>query len=269
MALLWRSTCDGVTYEVRQAGASRRLYSNGVFHSQWNADRALAGSLWDLLIIPGFLLGSRATLNILVLGVGGGAVIRQAMHLLPVGSVTGIELDPVHIGVANRWFGLDRETRVNLVCADARQWLEANPGRRFDLVVDDLFGHFSDDVERSVDLNAAWAKRLLSVARKDAVIVVNTPGDRSATTAFQRLLLSAACTKQSGKKSCQPVAGYTLSHPGYDNKIMVLLRDADTTLRHWRKSWLASMQDSGMNAQQLTVAAEHLARTQRWFSAGR
>jgi len=262
MALLWRSTCDGVTYEVRQAGASRRLYSNGVFHSQWNADRALADSLWDLLILPGFLPESRSRLNILVLGVGGGAVIRQALHLLPVDSVTGIELDPVHIDVANRWFGLEAEKRVKLVCADAREWLGANTDQRFDLVIDDLFGHFSDDVERSVVLNASWAKRLLSVACKDAVVVVNTPGDRSATTALQRLLLTAG----GAKKSIGSAVGFTLSHPAYDNKILALHRQGDTTLRYWRKGWLSSLQASGMNAQQLAVAAEHLARARRWPS---
>ena len=262
MALLWRSTCDGVTYEVRQAGASRRLYSNGIFHSQWNADRALAGSLWDLLILPGFLPGSRSRLNILVLGVGGGAVIRQALHLLPVDSVTGIELDPVHIDVANRWFGLGAEKRVKLVCADAREWLSAHTDQRFDLVIDDLFGHFSDDVERSVALNAAWARRLLSVACKDAVVVVNTPGDRSATTALQRLLLSAG----GSRKSHGSAVGFTLSHPAYDNKILALHRQGDTKLKHWRKGWLASLQASGMNAQQLSVAAEHLARARRWPS---
>jgi len=225
MALLWRSTCDGVTYEVRQAGASRRLYSNGVFHSQWNADRALAGSLWDLLILPGFLPGSRPRLNILVLGVGGGAVIRQALHLLSVDSVIGIELDPVHIDVANRWFGLGAEKRVKLVCADAREWLGTNAGQRFDLVIDDLFGHFTDEVERSVVLNASWVKR---------------------------------------RKSAGSAVGFTLSHPGYDNKILALHRQADSTLLHWRKSWLSSLNASGMNAQQLAVAAEHLARARRW-----
>ena len=148
------------------------------------------------------------------------------------------------------------------MCADAREWLSAHTDQRFDLVIDDLFGHFSDDVERSVALNAAWARRLLSVACKDAVVVVNTPGDRSATTALQRLLLSAG----GSRKSHGSAVGFTPSHPAYDNKILALHRQGDTKLRHWRKGWLASLQASGMNAQQLSVAAEHLARARRWPS---
>ena len=37
MANLWQQTIDGNHYEVRTAGASVRLYRNGVNHSQWHA----------------------------------------------------------------------------------------------------------------------------------------------------------------------------------------------------------------------------------------
>ncbi len=36
MAVLWQKKTAGQHYEVRTAGNSRRLYKNGVCHSQFN-----------------------------------------------------------------------------------------------------------------------------------------------------------------------------------------------------------------------------------------
>ena len=97
MAVVWETVERGHHYQVRTAGRSVRLYKNDVFHSQWNESRPLSGGVWDLLFLPALFRPTGSVKRVLVLGVGGGAVIRQYLTLLPVEQIVGIELDPVHI----------------------------------------------------------------------------------------------------------------------------------------------------------------------------
>ena len=76
MSILWQKTAGQDRYEVRSAGRSLRLYRNGVLHTQYNPSRPIGGNLWDLLLDPAFFRSPEAIRRVLVLGVGGGAVIR-------------------------------------------------------------------------------------------------------------------------------------------------------------------------------------------------
>ena len=58
----------GTRYEVRSHGASVRLYTNGVFHSQWNEGRPFAGGVWDCLSLPVLYRDPAAVRRVLVLG---------------------------------------------------------------------------------------------------------------------------------------------------------------------------------------------------------
>ena len=49
MAIVWQDTRDGTHYQVRTAGKTLRLYTDGVLHSQYNPVKRLTGSVWDLL----------------------------------------------------------------------------------------------------------------------------------------------------------------------------------------------------------------------------
>jgi hypothetical protein len=52
MAVLWAKNIAGTCYEVRTAGRTRRLYTDGVFHSQHHPERLFDGDVWDLLMMP-------------------------------------------------------------------------------------------------------------------------------------------------------------------------------------------------------------------------
>ena len=45
MAILWQKIIKNTQYEVRSAGQTRRLYTDGVFHSQFNPQRAITGGV--------------------------------------------------------------------------------------------------------------------------------------------------------------------------------------------------------------------------------
>ena len=107
MAEIWQKYIDGTKYQVRKAGLTLRLYTNGVCHSEFNPRRLVTGSIWDLLILPAFFYGPRNIKRVLMLGVGGGASILQLHHLLQPESITGVELNSVHLDIARRFFNVD------------------------------------------------------------------------------------------------------------------------------------------------------------------
>ena len=97
MTTLWEHTEGGTLYSVRQSGASIRLYSNRVFHSQWNPNKPFAGGVWDCLSLPALYRPIDSLPRILLLGVGGGAVIRQLQELCDFAQLVAVEIDEQHI----------------------------------------------------------------------------------------------------------------------------------------------------------------------------
>ncbi|NOZ53185.1 MAG: oxidoreductase [Gammaproteobacteria bacterium] len=172
MAIVWQKKVDGVHYEVRAAGNTRRLYTDGVFHSQYNANNPVTGSIWDLLLLPAFFYPKGHISRILVLGVGGGAVLKQFNYFLQPKEIVGVELNPIHLFIARRFFKL---TQKNLVLyeADAVQWLQAYNGAPFDLIVDDLFGAQDGEPVRAVNVDHTWVRKLLTHLAVDGMVVTN------------------------------------------------------------------------------------------------
>jgi len=219
MALLWRSKSSDGSYEVRSAGRTVRLYTNGVFHSQWNPTRPLGNAIWDLMVLAGFPVSAARAgepLRVLLLGVGGGAVVRQLHQLFTIDTVVGIEIDPTHIEIANRWFGIAKLPSVTLVQADAVDWVKNYKGPGFDLVIDDLFGHATTDVCRAVPFTRRWAKQLVALLEPDGAVVANTAGGVEFHQAAAEL--DAALAAVRGKQPVE-ISGIRLTHPDYDNQI--------------------------------------------------
>ena len=113
MALLWSHREKGVLYQVRAAGSSRRLYADGVLHTQFNPRRIVTGSVWDLLWLPVFFLTAPRVERVLVLGAGAGAVIRQLDMLFQPKEIVAVENNPVHLRVAREFFGVTRHSALS------------------------------------------------------------------------------------------------------------------------------------------------------------
>ena len=172
VALLWHKQDGDTRYEVRGAGNSRRLYTNGVFHSQFNPTQPLTGSVWDLLLLPAFFLPPGSLRRVLVLGVGGGAVIRQLNHFMRPGKIVGVELNPVHLQVAREFFDVEAEN-VELYEADARWWLKQYRGAPFDMIIDDIFTDADGEPQRAVPADGAWMRGLLKHLAPGGVLACN------------------------------------------------------------------------------------------------
>ncbi len=172
MALIWSKTVADTRYEVRGAGNTVRLYTNGVFHSQFNPDKPLCGGIWDLLILPALMYHPHSFKRILVLGVGGGTVIHQIRRYLMPDEVIGIELNPVHLGVARRHFGVS-PTLATLVESDAVEWMAHYTGDKFDLIIEDLFGGDEGGAVRAITGNNRWFKQLTQHLSPHGLLVMN------------------------------------------------------------------------------------------------
>ncbi len=230
MSLLWEHTNQDTHYSVRSAGESVRLYSNGVFHTQWNPRKPFAGGVWDCLSLPSLYRSATSQARILVLGLGGGAVVQQLQSLLPEAHITAIEIDPIHIQVAREWFGIT-DDMANIVEADAVAWLTRYTGTGFDYIVDDLFGHLSSDVKRSHQLDSTWLNSLSACLNSDGTLVCNCESTKELKT-------SLAAYRGKGF-----VDGYSWHLPNYDNAIGVFLREPVDA-----KSWSRNLGKSGLSA---------------------
>ncbi|ACR10956.1 periplasmic sensor signal transduction histidine kinase [Teredinibacter turnerae T7901] len=223
MAIKHTEIKNGVRYEVRTAGASVRLYTNGVFHSQWNPNNPLIGSLWDLFLLPVFLLSPGTDCSelksrlarALVLGVGGGAALNQLLALHPECIIDGVDLDRVHLRLAKRYFGLGR-AGVNLVCQDAELWLKSAASEPYDYVLEDLFRESDSqpgEAVRCFECDAMWLEQLFSRLRDHGLLVIN----------FESVAqLNAACRIL--RKACLAESAYAFTKNGYHNAIGVFCK---------------------------------------------
>lgn len=208
MAILWQKQTKDTCYEVRTAGKSRRLYSNGVFHSQHHPDRSHSGGIWDLLVLPAFFRPPGRIRRVLLLGVGGGSAIHLLRHFVEPVEIIGVEISKTHLQVARQFFGIKKHM-ATLHHADAVKWLQEYDGPPFDFIIDDLFGS-EDDVERAVPADTPWCTTLLSHLNKNGMLVMNFIGSRA--------LKQSACFSDPNI-SRHFKSFFQLSLPAYQNAI--------------------------------------------------
>lgn len=224
MSILWFKNTRHGRYEVRIAGNSVRLYTDGVFHSQFNANNPISGSVWDLLMLPAFFHKPGCIRRVLVLGVGGGAVIRQLNHYVHPQEIVGVELNHTHIQIARRYFGVTGK-QARLVHGDAIAWLQNYEGPPFDMIIDDLFGESDGEPARAIDANVWWFRQLLKHLSPEGLLVMNFISQ-------DELKDSAYFTNQNIRRRFGSAFRFVI--PRYENVVAAFLRPVFTsrTLRN-------------------------------------
>lgn len=218
MALLWRLDSGGTRYEVRSHGSTRRLLSDGVFHSAYNVRTGLTGRAWDLFLPAAFSLAVPPK-RILVLGIGAGTALLQYRRFIDPATLIGVDLDPVHIDIGRRFFGLG-DAGAQLHEADARDWVAGWDGPPFDLVVDDLYGHVAGEPERAVPMTGGWARALRRLLAPGGALVANF-------ISVQELARSAQVRSASGRAGY--ASGFRLQGPRDDNAVAAFCRARTST----------------------------------------
>lgn len=216
MAVVWEKIVRGKHYEVRTAGHSVRLYTDGVFHSQWNRQRPLAGHLWDLLFLPVFFhLSPDKIKDVLVLGVGGGTVINVFRHFFSACKVVGVDLDVTHLSIAKKYFLEDFEN-ICLKNIDAVKFVRED-NSKYDVIVEDLFlGSSKDkrDAVRPVQVDEQWLKTMTLRLKTKGLLVIN----------FESISQLKKSLSRSRLHACGFQALYALSSPRYENAIAACIK---------------------------------------------
>lgn len=163
-----RIVSGGRSYEVRRTGSALTLTTEGVLHTLYDESAVISGRVWDLLALPPIALGSA---RVLVLGVGGGAAIRQLLRYGAATEIVGVDLDAVHLDLGRRHFGLD-DPRVRLVHGDARAYV-ASDDSIYDCIIEDVFVETEGDPRRALLFDADWAGALEARLAKTGVLVIN------------------------------------------------------------------------------------------------
>lgn len=84
------------------------------------------------------LVATAAAERLLVIGLGGGALIRVLHARLPRARIDAVEIDPEVIRLAAEWFGVVPTARLRVIAADGLRFIE-DEGELYDLVWLDAF----------------------------------------------------------------------------------------------------------------------------------
>ncbi|MEX2488071.1 MAG: methyltransferase domain-containing protein [Pseudomonadales bacterium] len=216
MALVWEHVENNDKYEVRSAGTSMRLYTNGVFHSQYSPRHLFTGAVWDILTVP-ILFTDHIIKRVLLLGVGGGTAIHQLNRLVSPEEITGVELIGTHLEIARRFFDVNYDN-VKLYHDDAIEWLKRNK-ERFDVVIDDVFVDGVDDPLRPMETNDKWYRPLGEHLTQHGVLIQN---QISPKVAREQVRLNESLLKSEFKSAI------LFRVPTFENCIVALYRDKVT-----------------------------------------
>ena len=127
--------------------------------------RALAASV----------LFQREPKEVLVIGLGGGALPSFFRKHYPEARITAVELDPKVIEVARQFFGLKEDDKLRTIAGDGRKFIETTD-QTYDLILLDAYG--PDSIPHALatqDFIAAVRKRL----GPNGVVASNIPGPNS------------------------------------------------------------------------------------------
>lgn len=107
--------------------------------------------------------------NCLILGIGGGTIIREIQKIYPDIQITAIEIDPKVIEIANKYFQLNRVKNLEIKTGDAFVLINKLKDS-FDLIVVDLFCGFVVPEDVSSEL---FLKNLQNIMTKKGVVIFN------------------------------------------------------------------------------------------------
>lgn len=109
--------------------------------------------------------------NVLVLGVAGGSVIKTLADDIGFkGIITGVEIDPKVIALANTYFGLDKVENCNVIITDAFEYV-LKCTEKYDLIIIDIF---KDTVMPNFLFEDFYIQRVNDMLNVNGFILFNT-----------------------------------------------------------------------------------------------
>jgi predicted O-methyltransferase YrrM len=109
--------------------------------------------------------------HVLLLGVAGGSVIKTLVDEIEYkGKITGVEIDPDMIQIANQYFNLDQIKQLEIIIDDAFEFVLKTKDK-YDLIIIDVF----EDIKMPNFLfESFFANRVFSLLKNKGVVLFNT-----------------------------------------------------------------------------------------------
>ncbi|MEO8532911.1 MAG: fused MFS/spermidine synthase [Flavobacterium sp.] len=154
------------TIEVTWANGELVLDSENTNYSYGSLQRILRYGLRNI--------GYKAILemdHILLLGVAGGSVIKTLVDEIEYkGKITGVEIDPDMIQIANEYFNLDQIQQLEIIIDDAFEFV-LKTKQYYDLIIIDVF----EDIKMPNFLfEKFFSERVCSLLKNHGFILFNT-----------------------------------------------------------------------------------------------
>jgi spermidine synthase len=113
--------------------------------------------------------------RVLIVGLGGGTIPSFLRHHMPQLNIDVVDIDPVVVDVAKRYFGFREDGRMHAHVDDGRAFIERSPGR-YDIIFLDAFS--AENIPQHLS-----TREFLQAARRaitaDGVVMANIWGRRS------------------------------------------------------------------------------------------
>jgi spermidine synthase len=107
----------------------------------------------------------------LILGVAGGSVIKTLVDEIEFkGKITGVEIDPEIIKIANNYFELDKIKNLEIIIADAFEFV-LKTQKKYDLIIIDIF---QDTKMPSFLFEHFFTDRICALLEKGGFVLFNT-----------------------------------------------------------------------------------------------
>jgi len=149
-------------------GTVEITWYNGKKHLNTKNANYSYGSLQKILKIGLQKIDLNPLKNILLLGLGGGSVIktlRKDFHYQ--NTITALDIDPVIISIAQKEFDIIEDQKLEILCTDAQQFMLKN-NKKFDLIIIDLF--VDTEIPDSFFSESFWTNIIKATGKKGSVL---------------------------------------------------------------------------------------------------
>jgi predicted membrane-bound spermidine synthase len=111
------------------------------------------------------------TKHILILGVAGGSVIKTLSEEIGFkGKITGVEIDPEVLQIANSYFGLNKIPNLEIIVDDASKYVLKNKNK-YGLIIVDIF---QDTTMPDFLFEDSFQKSICELLEEKGIILFNT-----------------------------------------------------------------------------------------------
>ncbi len=126
------------------------------------------GSLQKILKIGLQKIDLSQCKNILLLGLGGGSVIKTLRDNFDYdNNIIGIDIDPVIISIAQDEFNITNDEKLTVLCEDAFEFMKNN-SLKFDLIIVDLF--VDTEIPESFYTQTFWQHVIKATTNKGSIL---------------------------------------------------------------------------------------------------